>query len=171
MTTNFSSPRTRAGLAGLVGCALFAVALHFRPQDVLLYNDSTSIPPGLYLRTQRPIERGSIVTVRATDVASTYAALRQFSDPDDRFIKRVAAHDGDIVCAQGVTLTINGAHVATRFVQDSAGRSLPTWTGCQRLSPHQVLLLGDAADSFDGRYWGPISTELVEGVWRPLSTP
>jgi type IV secretory pathway protease TraF len=36
------------------------------------------------------------------------------------------------------------------------------------LAANEVLLLGDTADSFDGRYWGPVSVDLIEGVWRKL---
>ena len=49
------------------------------------------------------------------------------------------------------------------------GRALPSWSGCATLSGDQILLQGDTADSFDGRYWGPISRRLIEGVWRPLA--
>jgi type IV secretory pathway protease TraF len=40
------------------------------------------------------------------------------------------------------------------------------WRGCRVLAEGEVLLLGDTADSFDGRYWGPVSVDLIEGVWR-----
>ncbi len=42
------------------------------------------------------------------------------------------------------------------------------WQGCRVLAEGEVLLLGDTADSYDGRYWGPVSVELIEGVWRKL---
>ncbi len=48
------------------------------------------------------------------------------------------------------------------------GRRLVGWRGCRVLARGEVLLLGDTADSFDGRYWGPVSVDLIEGVWRKL---
>jgi type IV secretory pathway protease TraF len=51
---------------------------------------------------------------------------------------------------------------------DAGGRRLVGWRGCRILARGEVLLLGDTADSFDGRYWGPVSVELIEGVWRKL---
>lgn len=42
------------------------------------------------------------------------------------------------------------------------------WRGCRVLAEGEVLLLGDTADSFDGRYWGPVRVDLIEGVWRKL---
>ena len=32
----------------------------------------------------------------------------------------------------------------------------------------EVFLLGDTADSFDSRYWGPVRLTAIDGVWRPL---
>jgi type IV secretory pathway protease TraF len=149
----------------LVGAALTFVAIFGAP-DAILYNPSNSIPRGFYLRSDESATRGSIVTVRASEVAPAYAAARHFTDAGDRFIKRVAATRGQVVCATGAVITIDGAVAAQRIERDSAGRALPTWDGCRTLAADEVFLLGDTADSFDGRYWGPISVRLIEGVWR-----
>ncbi len=133
--------------------------------DVVIYNASPSMPQGVYVRMHSPIVRHSIVTVRARDVALNYAAARRFTDPNDRFLKRVAALDGDVVCALGPLVTVNHELTLQRRTVDNAGRALPTWSGCRRLDG-QVFLIGDTADSFDGRYWGPVASEQIEGVWR-----
>jgi len=138
-------------------------------RDTILYNPSPSVPSGFYLRLDDTVVHGTMVTVRAIDVASDYAALRDFTDAGDGFIKRVAAAGGDEVCASSDEVSINGAMVAHREARDAAGRALPTWSGCRILSADELLLLGDTPDSFDGRYWGPISRRLIEGVWRPIA--
>ena len=138
-------------------------------RDTILYNPSPSVPSGFYLRLDDTVVHGTMVTVRANDVAPDYAALRDFADAGDRFIKRVAAAGGDEVCASGDEMSINGAIVARRETRDAEGRALPTWSGCRILSADELLLLGDTPDSFDGRYWGPISRRLIEGVWRPIA--
>ena len=150
-----------AALAALAGAGLWQ-------SDVVLYNATPSMPVGFYLRTSGPIERGAIVTVRARDVAARYAAERHFTDEGDRFLKRVAGAAGEEVCAAGAAVTLNGEQVAERQARDSAGRQLPTWEGCVTLGAGEVFLLGDAPDSFDGRYWGPTPVERIEGVWRRL---
>ncbi len=139
-----------------------------REGDGLLYNHSPSIPPGLYVRTSGPVGPASIVTVRAVDVAPDYARCRGFTDSGDRFIKRVAAIGGAEVCAHGTDMRVNGHVIAYRREQDSEGRDLHAWVGCRSLTDGEVLLLGDTNDSFDGRYWGPISRDEIEGVWWPL---
>lgn len=144
------------------------VISHFGARDAILYNPSNSIPQGFYMRTTAPLALGAIVTVRATGVSPAYAALRDFTDSGDRFIKRVAAVRGQVVCGNGAVLSIDRIIVAHRLERDVAGRDLPLWEGCRVLGQREFLLLGDAADSFDGRYWGPVSAQEIEGVWRPL---
>lgn len=151
-----------AALAALAALALPAA------EDRLLYNHTPSVPVGFYIRTDEPLERGSFVTVRAADVAPAAAAARGFNGPRDRFIKRVAALAGDHVCARGDAVTLNGALSYGRRAYDSTGAALPAWEACRVLGPDEILILGDTADSFDGRYWGPINVQAIEGVWRRL---
>jgi type IV secretory pathway protease TraF len=159
----------RLGLAILAvigACAALAVS---RGQPLLIYNPSNSVPAGFYVRASGEPERGDFVTVLAADVAPAYAALRDYTDPSDRFLKRIAATAGQRVCADGGTVTIDGAALVARAEYDNQGRSLPGWEGCRTLADGEVFLLGDTEDSFDGRYWGPTSTALIAGAWRPLS--
>lgn len=162
----WSERRIQLALIGLAG-ALAVVLLGFKANDVILYNSSASIPPGFYVRTNAPLERGAFVTVRAGDMAADYSRLREFTDDGDRFIKRVVAVDGDTVCAEGGRVSVDDERTVVRQMRDSAGRELPTWSGC-RVLRGEVFLLGDTPDSFDGRYWGPTPTARVEGVWRPI---
>ncbi len=155
----------------LTGAAAAAAAIAFAlpaANDRLLYNHTPSVPIGLYLRTQAPVVRGTFVTVRARDVAPDAARARGFDGPRNRFIKRVAALSGDQVCAEADIMTINGNTHVVRRAHDSGGAPLDRWIGCRVLGEHEVLLLGDAEQSFDGRYWGPIDRDQIEGVWRPL---
>jgi type IV secretory pathway protease TraF len=134
-------------------------------QDVVLFNHSPSVPVGFYVRDSRDLASGMFVTVRARDVAPVEAAAHRYDDERDRFIKRLAAVAGQHVCSDGRMLNVDGVEVA--MVQNRAGAP-QGWVGCRTLSTSEILLLGDSTDSFDGRYWGPVSASLVEGVWRPL---
>lgn len=167
-------------LAAVVAAALTAAALA-APRDLVLYNHSPSVPEGLYVRTSAPVTVGAFVTVRARDVAPEQAHRRGFEDTTDRFIKRVAAAGGARVCSDGRRLVVGGDDdgvgdvgddhhraVAVRVVDNGADPSTRGWRGCRVLAPGEVLLLGDTQDSFDGRYWGPISVQLIEGVWRKV---
>ena len=158
--------RTWLGI-GAAAIALLGVA-SVNARDWLLYNDTPSVPTGWYVRSADEIARGALVTVRAQDVASDYAAARNFTDRGDRFIKRIAAIDGDSVCVEDNDIRINDRTVAHRAVQDSQGRALPHWSGCRTLAADEVFLMGDTPDSFDSRYFGPVSAADIEGVWRKL---
>ncbi len=141
------------------------VAAGANQRDFIIYNHSPSVPPGIYVRTRAPVTVGVFVTVRARDVAPDEAHSRQFEDASDRFIKRVAATSGQRVCGDGASMLIDG--VETVAIYQSEDGSAPLgWVGCRALRADEVLLLGDTADSFDGRYWGPVSVQLIEGVWR-----
>ncbi|HYD86730.1 MAG TPA: S26 family signal peptidase [Vitreimonas sp.] len=159
-----------------MAAALAAAALA-APRDLLIYNHSPSVPEGFYVRTSAPIAVDAFVTVRARDVAPQEAHRRGFDDASDRFIKRVAAAAGAHVCGDGQRLTITGddrggrEHIAVRVIlqdRDDDTRRPVGWRGCRTLAASEVLLLGDSDDSFDGRYWGPVSVDLIEGVWRKL---
>lgn len=150
---------------GSAALALAALVLTGAQQDVVLFNHSPSVPVGFYIRDSGDATRGMFVTVRARDVAPIEAAAHHYDDEGDRFIKRLAAVAGQHVCSDGRSLSVDGVPVA--MVQNRAGAP-PGWVGCRTLASSEILLLGDSADSFDGRYWGPISDDLIEGVWRPL---
>lgn len=153
-------------LSLLVAACAALLTAHARP--VMIYNPSQSVPSGFYRRRSEPPQRGDFVTVAAFEVAPEYAALRGYADRSDRFLKLVAATEGQLVCAEGETITIDGSDVATRTERDAEGRTLPRWDGCRRLRAGELFLLGDTVDSFDGRYWGPVTMSLIEGVWTPI---
>ena len=65
---------------------------------------------------------------------------------------------------------VDGTHVATRRSRDRQGRPLPWWRGCRQLLTGELLVLGTAPDSFDGRYFGPVPQSAVIGRAVPLWT-
>lgn len=158
--------RTWLGI-GAAAIALMGVA-SVNAHDWLIYNHTPSVPTGWYVRSASEIVPGALVTVRAQAVAPDYAEARDFTDTGDRFIKRIAANDGDSVCADGSAIRINGRTVAHRAAHDSQGRVLPHWSGCRTLTADEIFLMGDTPDSFDSRYFGPVSVADIEGVWRKL---
>jgi type IV secretory pathway protease TraF len=84
-------------------------------------------------------------------------------------IKRVAAVGGDAVCSDGRGLVSPGGVHPVRS-RDRQGQPLSPWSGCRRLGPGELFLLGDTAGSFDSRYFGPVSRDEVRGVYREVMT-
>ncbi len=160
---HLSSQHLLFGTAGLFAIALVGMRL----PELFIWNDTASMPVGLYQRSHEPVRLGSIVTLRAHRVADAYARARG-AGSEFRLLKRIAATAGTIVCGDGDRILIDCRVRAVRRTRDSVGRELPSWSGCQRLSEGQVLVLGDSPDSFDSRYFGVVASSDIEGVWSPL---
>ncbi len=149
-----------AGVLAGIGLAVL------QPQDLVIYNPSPSIAPGFYIRADQPIERGVVVTIPVHASGLGYVREGHVKAAGDRFLKRVAAMEGDRVCSDKGLITINHTKAAQVFETDPAGIALPSWSGCVTLKGTEVFLLGDDAGSFDGRYWGVTSAADIEATWR-----
>ena len=84
---------------------------------------------------------------------------------DVLLLKRVAAVGGDAVCEADGLLRTPDRTVRVRE-RDRVGLGLPRWTGCRRLGPGELFVLGDTETSFDSRYFGPVRVEQLTGVYR-----
>jgi len=120
---------------------------------------------GWYWRTNRPVGRGQLAAFRPPAAARAFLPARAPSS----FLKTVAAGPGDDICASKDTLFINGAPRAAILRADRRGRVLPHWSGCRRLGRGLWLMISDRVpNSFDSRYFGPVSGEDILGVYAPL---
>ncbi|SMF81657.1 conjugative transfer signal peptidase TraF [Tistlia consotensis] len=154
-----------ATLAGIVLAGFSAIA---HPQPHLVWNASASAPIGLYRVVSGAPERGDFVLVRLPKAIEKLAAIRGYLPAGVPLIKRIAAVAGDDVCAVNRAIIVNGEIVARQRKADRAGRSLPRWNECRALVQGEFFLLGDAPDSFDSRYFGPMTGARVIGRLAPL---
>ncbi|MBY0512153.1 MAG: conjugative transfer signal peptidase TraF [Rhodospirillaceae bacterium] len=146
-------------------------AATYRPAEFRLYwNPTPSVPVGLYWRTDSAYTRGDLVVARPPAAARDLAAARGILPKTMPLLKRVAATEGDEICASGTTISVNGKALAERLVTDSKGRAMPAWDGCHRLGDEVFLLLPEVPGSFDGRYFGAIPRASVIGKAIPLWT-
>lgn len=155
---------------GAFGAGLLGLTALFPPAPRLVWNASSSAPVGLYMiiPMQRP-SRQDFVLAMLAEPWRGLAARRQYLPANVPLVKRIAAADGDQVCASHRLVTINGAVVAQRLRTDTDGRLLPWWDGCHRLRGGELFLLArDRASSFDGRYFGVTPPEDVIGTARLL---
>jgi conjugative transfer signal peptidase TraF len=161
-------PRTVLALT-LFGLGLIGLATLARPAPWLVWNASASAPIGLYrVLPGKPI-RDDLVLVRTPNSVRQLAAERGYLPQNVPLVKRVAAVDGDVICAAANVISVNGRVVAERMARDRLGRPLPAWTGCQTLEPDDVfLLMEDVTGSFDGRYFGPVHRAAIIGRLAPL---
>jgi len=162
--------RPRAVLAlALLGLGLVGLATLGRPAPWLVWNASASAPIGLYRVLPGEAIPGDLVLVRTPISVQQLAAERGYLPQNVPLVKRVAAAGGDIVCAAGDAISVNGHVVAERLARDRLGRPLPRWSGCLLLDGGEAFLLMEGlADSFDSRYFGPVPTAAIIGRLVPL---
>lgn len=163
-------PRVPLALAGL-GLAALGFAALAEPAPRLVWNASASAPVGLYWVSRVAPVRGDLVLAALPPDARRLAAERGYLPAGVPLVKRLAALAGDVVCAVGGAVFVNGGHVAKRRERDLTGRALPRWTGCRTLAADEVfLLMAGVSGSFDGRYFGPVRRARIIGKLVPLWT-
>ena len=156
--------------AALAGVALVGVSAIAHPRPRLVWNVSASVAVGLYRVISGAPERGDFILVRIPKSIESLAAMRGYLPAGVPLIKRVAAVAGDDVCAFDGAVIVNGEIVARQRKADRAGRLLPRWNECRKLVRGEFFLLGDAPDSLDSRYFGPVSSDRAIGRLAPLWT-
>lgn len=154
----------------MVGAGLLGLTIICPPAPRLVWNASASVPVGLYLihPGAPPIKQGFILAA-LPEPWRGFAARRQYLSENVPLLKRVAAIHGDLVCAFGPIITIDGAMVARRLRKDARGRMLPWWEGCHHLRGGELFLLArDQTGSFDGRYFGVTHRNTLIGTAQLL---
>ena len=164
--------RLAALYAAVVGAGLVAASAAEGWPLRIIYNASASVPIGWYtVGEPAPVNVGHLVVARPPIRAETLLVTRGYLAAGVPILKFVRARAGQRVCRSADLVTIDGVGVALARDRDSAGRPLPRWTGCRVLGPGDVFLLNAARpDSFDGRYFGPVSVTSIIGRATPLWT-
>jgi conjugative transfer signal peptidase TraF len=136
---------------------------------LVLHNASPSEPEGVYVRTSEEPAVGRLVTFMAPASASSYVDGHLSYLRRTPILKVIAAGQGSFVCTTSGRLVIDRGVLAAVSVTDRHGVFLPQWKGCRRLGPGEWFAYSDRIpNSFDSRYYGPIRTEQVIAVYRPL---
>lgn len=147
----------------------------------LRINLAPSSPVGLYVVLPLgSLSRGAFVVLcpparlAAFGLARGYLRLGFCPGGSMPLLKVVAALPGDEVVAAREGLSINGRslpHSAPRRL-DSRGRPLtPLPAACYTVLPDTLFVVGLQPDSWDSRYFGPLSMSCLRGVATPLFTP
>ena len=148
-------------LAAAVGIGLVLAPELAGKHAVLVWNASPSQPVGLYRLERRPPRLGERALLQLPPRIAAFAARRGYLARGTYLLKPVAAVPGDRVCRWGAQLTVRGQRAGLAQRRDHLGRDLPKWHGCYRLRPGEWFLLGSNPDSFDSRYFGPVSRDAV----------
>jgi conjugative transfer signal peptidase TraF len=142
----------------------------------LRINATKSLPVGIYLITND--ENAPLVEFCPQGVFSTLSLVRGYRprgvcpDGGAPLIKQVIAHSGDTVVLSPEGIRVNGRFLTNTAPQqvDTAGRPLTAWpSGVYSVAPGTVWVASTYhPNSFDSRYFGPISLGLIRHRLRPL---
>jgi conjugative transfer signal peptidase TraF len=155
-------------LVGVVAAAASASAALVAAR--LVWNDTASVPLGLYLR--RPmwaVAVGRTVILPIPASVRTLVAARRYLPLDHVLMKVVVALPGDRVCLDGHDYRVNGQLIAPVRAADSRGRTLDPYLFCGDVPAGQAFVATPAPLSFDSRYFGPVPLATLTVV-RPLWT-
>jgi type IV secretory pathway protease TraF len=135
-----------------------------------IYQYSQSVTPGYYwfapIKNYKNLKKGDKVLIKLNSYWDSFLAKRNYKQKNIPLIKQIYATSGDKICERNNYLYINNVKSVPLAKVDSIGRRLPHYfqtKGCQQLKPGQVLPLGlHVANSFDGRYFGPVAQSEVQ---------
>lgn len=164
----------RRWILSIAGMAIMAIItpMAIRGPTLILWNASASVPVGLYfVQPNASLHVGDLAVGKLPPDTLRLAAERQYLPRDVLLIKPVAAVGGAAICRQGNEIYVDGVHAGNAQTTDRHHRPMPNWQGCRELASAEIFLMNPAvADSFDGRYFGPIPRRLVQGRAFPLLT-
>jgi conjugative transfer signal peptidase TraF len=139
-------------------------------------NMTDSLPKGLYLITREA--KAPLVEFCPEGVFSALSRVRGYRpagacpDGGAPLLKPVIAQAGDTVELSGEGISVNGRLLPNTAPQrvDTAGRAVAAWpSGIYSVSPGTLWVTSTYhANSFDSRYFGPISAGQVRHHLRPL---
>ncbi len=159
--------------SGALGLALTAAWAGLR------FNDSPSMPTGLYVRTSSESRSSLVVFCPAEPFARLsgqrgYRSRGNCGDGAEPLAKPIAARPGDIVELSAHGITVNGRSLPNTapLATDTAGRPLSHWPfGRYVVAPSTVWVASSYSPrSFDSRYFGPVEASQVREHVRPLLT-
>ena len=157
-----------------------ALALAFAAEWAgLRFNDSPSMPTGLYVRTSSESNASLVVFCPAEPFARLsvergYRSRGNCPDGAEPLAKPIAARPGDVVELSAAGMVVNGRLLQNSppLATDTAGRPLSHWPfGRYVVAPGTVWVASTYRPrSFDSRYFGPVEASQVREHVRPLLT-
>jgi conjugative transfer signal peptidase TraF len=152
------------------GTVLVAAPAWIDHRPKLIWNASASVPVGLY--RVDPVDRigvSDIAVVMPPKPLADLLAQREYLPSGVPLLKNVLALGGTMVCRRGGSIIVYGVAFGRALDRDSRGRPLPGWQGCRIIADREVFLMNwNSADSFDGRYFGPLPLTSIIGRALPV---
>jgi len=158
-------------VAMVLGVSATALPLAVDVSPRFIWNGSASVPIGLYtVKTATQLQLNDLVVVRPPEDVAAFLAEGDYLPRGVPMLKHVLALPGQAVCRFGSAVSVDAVALGDARERDSHGRALPVWQGCRVVADGDVFLMNRSADSFDGRYFGPLPASTIAGRAEPLWT-
>jgi len=161
---------TAAPIIVIAAIVVVMLSLHTERKPKFIYNASASVPIGFYWIEFRRPKLGELVIIRPWFPLAKLMEEHKILPANALLLKTVAARTGDEICRVGTMLILNGQPSVQVRDRDANGSPLPGWEGCRKLIAGELFLLQPNPNSFDSRYFGPVSDRKVVGVAKPIWT-
>lgn len=146
---------------------LMLVILFVRSQGYWLsYQVTPSMPEGFYWITpiHGRLHRNEVIVFRPPSQFEKFLTKKHWLPDNGLMMKHVVAVPGDWVCKYDDYVWLNGKAIAPVFSHAPKGEALPSLAFCGTLLHNRYLLMSlRVPNSFDGRYFGPVSRQRIIG--------
>lgn len=149
-----------------------AAAMGLKPDPRILYNSTLSAPHGFYwlqpVHDARPFKAGALVVYPVPARVAALVEARHYLPLSVPLLKPVTAVAREFVCTRDHRLVVRGQALGIVRTVDSFGRPLPVVEVCGRVPAGFFYSVSRSPQSFDSRYYGPVSESTVTATATPL---
>jgi conjugative transfer signal peptidase TraF len=151
---------------------LFLIAFtSLKKEKYIFYNYTESLPRGFYIRVpgEEPIKKGDLIAFVPPQTAKKIIDERKYLKPDYYLLKRVIGVPGDSIDTSKDHLIINHRPTGEFLSHDKEGRPISkySFSGCLKKGEYYTGI-PEKKNSFDSRYFGPVSKKNIIGKIRLL---
>ena len=148
---------------------VLAVMSCMRPQVVVLYNYTDSLPHGFYMVEKRDVyRRGDMVVFPVPRSVRSLVNERQWLHDEGLLMKPLIGVKGDSVCTKRNRFRVGENDFGGIQSHDEQGLPLPRYAVCGVLKAGFLVGVEGMSNSFDSRYFGPVPERSVIGVAIPF---
>src|SRR5271165_1214278 len=129
---------TRFGRVMVTYFSVMAIAgsAFTNPSPKLIWNASASLPIGLYsVRPIGALQNAELVAVTPPEPIASFLSDGGYLPRGVPLMKRVSGLPGQVVCRNGLSITIDNIDGGKAQPRDRRGRDLPAWAGCRTIAP------------------------------------
>lgn len=149
----------------LMTLTLMYLPFSFIVPNYLMVNTSSSMPEGIYYTSNfknKNFKKGEIISLKIPLNAREILYSREYmGSHTKKLIKKVAGKAGDLIEIKKNKVFINSEYVGMISKLDSKGRSLTSSLKAGIIPINKVFVLGMIENSYDSRYFGLISKDII----------